>query len=138
MGRRPKAATEAPETPAATPVVRRRRRRTTIDHAAQTQILVSSLLKARGAEGATGEAALAIGNWARGEYEKGAELKTLATRVRKVKAPGVAERKLSYEVNKALLDGVLAGATTINVDRAGSIVFGDPSAAPVSAEPTEE
>lgn len=141
MGRRPKAATEAAEAPGSTApalVVRRRRRRTVVDHAAQTQLLVNSLLKARGQAGATGDAALTIVNWARGVHEEGAELKTLATRVRKVNAPGVAERKLSYEVNKALLDGVLAGTVTVNVDETGNIVFGDSSAVPTVSEPATE
>ena len=125
MGRRPKAATEAAETPTATtPVVRRRRRRTVIDHAAQTQILVSALLKSRGDAGANQSEALAVVSWARGIYEEGAELKTLATRVRKARSEDAAGRQVAYEVNKALLDGVLGGTMTINVGEAGSIVFG--------------
>lgn len=126
MGRRPRAATEATAEPAEkAPVVRRRRRRTIVDHAAQTQILVNALLKARSESGATQEDALKVVSWARGVYEGGTELKALATRVRKVRGEGVAERQVAYEVNKALLDGVLSGAMTINVDESGAIVFSD-------------
>ncbi|MGC4044861.1 MAG: hypothetical protein QM758_13795 [Armatimonas sp.] len=130
MARRTKAITEAAvETAEAAPLaektaVRRRRRRTVVDHAAQTQILVKALLKARGETGATLDDALKVISWARGVHDEGAELKTLATRVRKVRAEGVAERQVAYEVNKALLDGVLAGVLTVNVDESGSIVFG--------------
>jgi hypothetical protein len=140
MARRTKAASEAAATTteAKAPIVRRRRRRTTIDHAAQTQILVSALLKARGGEGATQTDALSVVSWARGVHEEGAELKALATRVRKVNAPGVAERQMAHQVNQALLDGVLSGATTINVDEAGVIVFGDPNAAPAPVEASAE
>jgi hypothetical protein len=62
MGRRPGVVSEGA---AATLVVRRTRQRRTIDHVAQTQVLVSTLLKA------------------------------LATQVRKVNAQGVAERKMA-------------------------------------------
>jgi hypothetical protein len=115
MGRKPRSATGEGAVAAAPAerVIRRRRPRQTVDHIAQTQVLVSA-----------GDA-LAVVSWARGVHAEGAELKALATRARKVNAPGVAERKMAYEVNKALLDGVLAGATTINVGEDGGIVFCD-------------
>jgi hypothetical protein len=127
MGRKPREATGEGAVAAAPAerVIRRRRPRQTVDHVAQTQVLVSGLLKARAGAGASAGDALAVVAWAHGVHAEGAELKALATRVRKVNAPGVAERKMAYEVNKALLDGVLAGATTINVGEEGSILFGD-------------
>jgi hypothetical protein len=136
MGRKPAAASDA--APAAKPVVRRTRRRTTIDHAAQTQILAGALLKARGTAGVSQSDVLQVVTWARGVHEEGAALKALATRVRKANAVGVAERQVAHEVNKALLDSVLSGATTINVDGAGNIVFGDPSATPAPAAESAE
>lgn len=127
MGRRPKAAIDAvvvtEETVAATPVVRRRRRRTTVDHGAQTAILIDSLLKGRGAAGASQEEALAVVNWARGVHAEEAELKTLTTRVRRAKALNAPERQVVLDLNKALLDGVLAGSLIVDVNESGSIVF---------------
>lgn len=126
MGRRPKAVAEgAEETPAApsTPVVRRRRRTTSIDHNAQGQILIESLLKSRGATGATQEEALAVVTWARGVHAEAAELKTLTTRVRRAKAQNAPERQIALGVNQALLDGVLSGALVIDVNEAGAITF---------------
>jgi hypothetical protein len=131
MGRRPKAAetTEstagATEAPVEARVIRRRRRRSNvIDH-----VLVAALLQARGAAGAGLGDALAVVSWARGVHAEGAELRALATRVRKARAEGVAERQVSYEVNKALLEGVLAGTMSIDVGEGGSIVFGDTASA---------
>lgn len=127
MGRRPKAAIDAAATTeepvAATPVVRRRRRRSTVDHEAQTAILIDSLLKGRGAAGATQEEALVVVNWARGVHAEEAELKTLTTRVRRAKALNATERQVVLDLNKALLDGVLAGSLVVDVTEAGSVAF---------------
>lgn len=122
MGRKPKAATDGIETTTATPT-RRYRRRTTVDHAAQTQILVSSLLKARGERGATQGEALAVVQWARGIHNEAAELKTLSTRVRLAKAENVADRQIALTLNQQLLDGVLSGALAVDVNEAGDICF---------------
>jgi hypothetical protein len=142
MGRKPAAATTTAsaattEGAAVKPVVRRRRRRTTVDHVAQTGILIGALLKARDGAGTSQGDALAVVSWARGVHEEEAALRALATQARKLKAPGVAERQMAHTVNKALLDGVLAGTTTINVDSEGSIVFGDASAPKSAPEATE-
>ena len=127
MGRRPKAAIEVAATTeepvAATPVVRRRRRRSTVDHGAQTAILIDSLLKGRGAGGATQEEALVVVNWARGVHAEEAELKTLTTRVRRAKALNAPERQVVLDLNKALLDGVLAGSLVVDVTESGSVAF---------------
>ena len=126
MGRRPKAATEAATTTdetAAPPVVRRRRRTSTVDHGAQAQILVESLLKGRGASGASQEEALAVVLWARGVHAEAAELKTLTTRVRRAKTLNAADRQVALTLNQALLDGVLAGSLVVDVNAAGSVSF---------------
>ena len=102
--------------------IRRRRRRTVIDHVAQTKILVESLMKARGGEGASGADALTVVTWVRGVHEEAAALKILTARVRKAKAEGVAERLVALDVNKALLDGVLSGDLLIDVVE-GNVVF---------------
>ena len=124
MARR--AATTAPAAEVAVDAkapIRRRRRRTVIDHVGQTKVLVESLMKARGGEGASGADALAVVTWVRGVHAEASALKVLTARVRKAKAEGVAERLMALDVNKALLDGVLAGDLLINVDEAGSVVF---------------
>ena len=126
MGRRPKAVVEAAETaPAApsAPIVRRRRRTATVDHGAQSQILIESLLKSRGVRGATQEEALAVVTWARGVHAEAAELKTLTTRVRRAKAQNAPERQIVLDLNQALLNGVLAGSLIVDVDENGSVSF---------------
>jgi hypothetical protein len=125
MGRKPAAATTATtEGAAPKPIVRRRRRRTTVDHVAQTGILIGALLSTRSGEGVSQADTLTVVSWARGVHEEEAALRALATRARKMNAPGVAERQMAHMVNKALLDGVLAGTMRINIGEAGSIVFG--------------
>ena len=128
MGRKPAAtapAAEATETAGeAKAPIRRRRRRTVIDHVGQTKVLVESLMRARGGEGASGADALTVATWARGVHEEAAALKILTARVRKAKAEGVAERLVALDVNKALLDGVLSGELLIDV-KAGNVCFRD-------------
>jgi hypothetical protein len=126
MGRRPKVVVEGAETVAAapsTPIVRRRRRSSIVDHGTQSQILVESLLKSRGERGATLEEALAVVMWARGIHAEAAELKTLTTRVRRAKAQNAPERQITLGVQQSLLDGVLSGALSVDVNEAGAITF---------------
>jgi len=124
MGRKPIAATDGTDvTSSATTPVRRYRRRTTVDHAAQTQILMSSLMKTRGERGATQSEALAVVQWARAIHTEAAELKALATRVRLAKGENVADRQVALSVNQQLLEGVLTGALSIDVSEAGAICF---------------
>jgi hypothetical protein len=126
MGRRPKAAIEAAaaETVAvAALVVRRRRRSSVVDHGAQAQILIDSLLKGRGAIGASQEEALAVVLWARGVHAEAEELKTLTTRVRRAKTLNAAERQIALTLNQTLLDGVLAGSLIVDVNESGTISF---------------
>ena len=128
MGRRPKVITEAAvETPVATPVVRRRRRSGIVDHVAQTALLIDSLLKTRGTAGASHEELQAVISWARGVHAETEELNNLVGRPRRQKALASPERMAAYELNKALLDNVLAGVIGLNVSEGGSIVFISPS-----------
>ncbi|WP_309685983.1 hypothetical protein [Armatimonas sp.] len=122
MGRRPKVLTEGAEVAPVTPVVRRRRR-SIVDHGAQGQILVASLLKSRGTQGATQGEALAVVLWARGIHEEAAELKALSTRVRRAKTENAAERQVALLLNQSLLDGVLSGALAVDVNESGAITF---------------
>ena len=122
MGRRPKVLTEGAEAAVTTPVVRRRRR-TTVDHAAQGQILVASLLSSRGERGATQEEALAVVMWARGIHDEATELKALSTRVRRAKTENAAERQIALMLNQSLLDGVISGSLAVDVNEAGGITF---------------
>ena len=126
MGRRPKAATEAAATTGeivAAPVVRRQRRSSVVDHGVQGQILVESLLKGRGAAGASQEEALAVVLWARGVHTEAAELKALTTRVRRAKAQNAPERQVALTLNQVLLSGVLAGSLVVDVTESGSVAF---------------
>jgi hypothetical protein len=133
MGRRPKVTpTTEPiaEAVEATPVVRRRRRRSgIIDHVAQTALLVESLLKTRGSIGASQEELQSIIHWARSVHAEAEELKTLVGRPRRQKALASPERMASFELNKALLDSVLAGTVGLNVNESGEIVFISPTVA---------
>ncbi|WP_309716229.1 hypothetical protein [Armatimonas sp.] len=130
MGRRPKVISEiTTEATEAAPVVRRRRRTSrVIDHAAQTALLVDSLLKTRGTDGASQEELQSVINWARGVHSETEELKTLVGRPRRQKALASPDRMAAYELNKALLESVLAGSIGLNVNESGSIVFINPSA----------
>nr|WP_309697215.1 hypothetical protein [Armatimonas sp.] len=126
MGRRPKSVAEsaeaAPAAPSA-PIVRRQRRSSVVDHNAQGQILIESLLKSRGERGATQEEALAVVTWARGVHTEAAELKTLTTRVRRAKAQNAPERQIALGVSQSLLGGVLSGALSVDVNDEGAITF---------------
>lgn len=110
------------ETTPAAPLKRRRRRRV-IDHAAQTAILVESLLKTRAGRGATQQELISVIEWARAVHAEAEALRVLAGRPRRAKAEAPTERVARFEVNKTLLDGVLGGTLGLDVDEAGSIVF---------------
>lgn len=117
---------EAPEVaPEATPEtpIRRRRRRTTIDHAAQTILLVDAVLTSRAGRGATQDELQAVIAWARGVHSEAEALKLLVGRPRRMKAQASAERMAAFQLNKALLDGILAGSIGVDVDENGAIVF---------------
>jgi hypothetical protein len=129
------------ETPAAegaeTPTRRRRRRRTVAapDYANETVTLVEAVLKGRGSRGATPETLQAVVNWARTVRGEGDALKELAGRPRRQKAQAAGDRIVKFEMNRALLDGVLAGAIALDVQEDGSLVFMHASAAGGNASP---
>ena len=127
MARRATTAAPAADMDEAKPIVRRRRRRTVIDHSGQAVILVNSLLKSRNGKGAPQSALFSVMEWSRGVHEEDAALRQLKTRPRRAKAEISAERIGKFDINKALLDGVLAGEIGIDVDDDGNIVFLTPS-----------
>lgn len=114
--------TEAPTTEeAAAP---RRRRRRAVDHASEAAALTAALLKARGARGATLAELQTVTLWARGVHDEGAALASLARQPRRAKSQGAPERLAAFQVNKHLLDGVLAGTFCVDVNEAGQVSFG--------------
>lgn len=130
MARRttPAVKAETTETPVAEETVaRRRRRRRTVDHAAEAAALTAALLKARGARGATLAELQAVTLWARGVHDEGTELAGLARQPRRAKSQGAPERLAAFQVNKHLLDGVLAGTLTVDVNESGQVSFGHSS-----------
>lgn len=61
--------------------------------------------------------------WARKIHEEALELKALSTRVRRAKAENLAERQVALTLNQALLNGVLSGALSVDVNEDGAISF---------------
>lgn len=117
---------ETPEAPVAEETVapRRRRRRRVVDHAAEAAALTGALLKARGARGATLVELQTVILWARGVHDEGAELTSLARQPRRAKSQGAPERLAAFQVNKHLLEGVLSGVFSVDVNEAGQVTFG--------------
>ena len=106
-------------------VKRRRRRRTATapDYASETVSLVEAALRSRGSRGATSDVLQGVVNWARGVRAEGEELKTLSARPRRLKAQAPSDRLVRYEMNRALLDGILVGAITLDIQGDGELVF---------------
>jgi hypothetical protein len=61
--------------------------------------------------------------WVRGVGGESEALKELVKRPRRAKAEGAGERIAKLELNKALLQGLLAGELAIDVDTDGDIIF---------------
>ena len=120
MARKTTAATAATTTTSDKPVVRRRRR--TVNHAAQTPVLLSALSKGAGRP-ITAVEALAVVVWARGVHAEKGELSKLKPRSRTAKPEVLAARRAAHEVNQALLDGVLAGTLSVGIDGDGGLTF---------------
>ena len=116
-----------PET-TAPPVRRRRRRRTTIptvDTFSETSTLLSAVLRNRGSQGATSDMLHHVIAWATRVREEGEELRAPGPgpgRGRR-KPPIPAERLALHEMNRALLEGVLNGTLTLQVQDDGSLLF---------------
>jgi hypothetical protein len=123
----PISATPADDVEGEAPIRRRRRRRTTPpaapDYGGETTLVVEAALKSRGAKGATQDVLQNVVNWARSVRTEGDELRVLASRPRRLKTQAPVERTARYEMNKALLDGILTGGITLDVLEDGQIVF---------------
>ena len=121
----PIAEAPAPETDA--PVRRRRRRRTTPptppDYAQETVMIVEAALKSRGSKGATQDILASVVGWARSVRSEGEELKVINSRPRRTKNQAPIDRTATYEMNRALLDGILTGGITIDVQDDGQLIF---------------
>jgi len=120
------AAPVTPATDAPAPIRRRRRRRTTgtgPDYSGETVKLVEAVLKSRGARGATQDTLQSVITWARGIREEGDALRDIAGRPRRPKIQAPSERIAAYEMNRALLDGILQGAIVLDVQEDGTLVF---------------
>lgn len=109
---------------AAAPVKKRRRRRMTKTPATtETGALVEALLRSRGGRGATQIELQTVITWAHSVRDEGDALRELASRLRRPKGPAPSERTAHFEMNRALLDGVLAGSIAIDVQDGGALVF---------------
>jgi hypothetical protein len=74
-------------------------------------------------KGATQEVLQSVIAWARGIREEGDALRELSGRPRRQKAQAPSERIARYDMNRALLDGILKGVITLDVLDGGTIVF---------------
>ncbi len=90
---------------------------------AQDATLIKALLAARGGRGATQAELLAVSQWARTVNAETKEALALAKRPRLGKSDASADRQAAAQLNQHLLDSVIAGTFTIDVDEAGSLVF---------------
>lgn len=120
MARKTTAAAAATTATGDKPVVRRRRR--TVNHAAQTPVLLSALSKGAGRP-ITAAEGLALVTWARGVHAEKTELAKLKPRSRTAKPEVLAARRAAHEVNQALLEGVLAGSLAVGIDDEGTLTF---------------
>jgi hypothetical protein len=124
---------------AATTTVRRRRRtQAAPDYSADTAKIVAAVLKNRGGKGATPEHLQKVIQWVRAIREENEAYAELASRPRRRKAAFQADRMAKYELNKALLDGILSGEVTLDILEDGSLVFAHVSASQAPAPAPEE
>jgi hypothetical protein len=103
-----------------TPVRRRRRRTVTPNAVTLAKTIVDSMLASGNASQKDMEIVL---DWVRKVGTESEALKELVKRPRRAKAEGAGERIAKLELNKALLQGLLASELTISVDADGDIVF---------------
>ncbi|GAB4457593.1 MAG: hypothetical protein OHK0029_17660 [Armatimonadaceae bacterium] len=120
-------AAEAPKD-GETPTPRRRRRRRapgTSDTYSETSTLINAVLRSRRDHGATPEVLQHVISWAHSVREEGEELREMTGRTRRQKPNIPGDRVARYELNRALLDGVLAGTITLRVEDDGKLLFVD-------------
>jgi hypothetical protein len=103
-----------------TPVRRRRRRMVATNSTTIAKTIVDSMLSSGNAGQKDMEIVL---GWVRNVGAESEALKELVKRPRRAKAEGAGERIAKLELNKALLQGLLAGEFTVGVDADGDIVF---------------
>ena len=135
---RPRKSVEPPvETPApnVTPVsdteaangdgIKKRRRRRNIgpDYASETRSILDAVLRSRANRGATQEALNAAVTWARSVRAEGDALRDLANSPRRQKSQTSPDRQARHDMNKALLEGILAGEIALDVADNGDLIF---------------
>ena len=118
-------ATRGAAKPAGTTTTTRRRRRTSAapDYTAETAKIIAAVLKNRGSKGATPDLLQKVIEWTRAIRDENEAYTELANRPRRRKAAFANDRLAKYELNKALLDGILAGDLTLDILEDGSMVF---------------
>jgi hypothetical protein len=129
-------AARAPKTTAAGTTTRRRRRTTTApDYTADTAKIIAAVLKNRGDKGANTELLQKVIRWTQEIRTENEAYNELATRPRRRKTVFAAERLTKYELNKALLDGILSGDITLDIQEDGNFIFSHSSvSAPAATE----
>lgn len=85
--------------------------------------LVESLLRSRGIKGATQDELQGVVAWARSIRAEGQSLTELSARPRRAKTQAPADRVARFEMNRALLDGVLGGTIALDVQDDGVLIF---------------
>jgi hypothetical protein len=157
-GRRPAAAGEGAE-PGAAPTRPRATRRRRSQSGGETGRLIDALLRSRGARGATESEIAQVVGWAQNILAEGATLQTEAADLRKLGPRGkrsspisaarqkqqkeqrqqeITSRQQRHAMDRALLDGVLAGNISVDV-KDGELVFlsGQYAAEHAGAAPSE-
>jgi hypothetical protein len=107
-------------TTVATPVRRRRRRTVAPNAVTLSRTIIDSMLASGSASQKDMEIVL---EWVRNVTLEAEALKELSKRPRRAKAEGATERIAKLELNKALLQGLLASDLAVDVDSDGEIVF---------------
>jgi hypothetical protein len=113
---RPKGVPGQPRTTSAP----RQRRSVTTNAVTLAKTIIDSMLASGSASQKDTEIVL---EWARNVGNEADALKELVKRPRRAKSAGASERIAKLELNKALLQGLIAGHFVISVDAGGDIIF---------------
>lgn len=89
----------------------------------ETKSLIAAILHARGESGATPDMLQKVVAWARSVRMETEQLRDLANRQRRPRNDKEPDRGLENERNRALLDGVLDGSSTIRIADGGGFSF---------------
>jgi hypothetical protein len=117
------APSEITDTPTEAGKKRRKRRTSAPDFPAETRAILNAVLRSRASRGATQEALASAVAWARSVRAEGDSLRELANSPRRQKAQTSPDRTARYDLNKALLEGVLSGEIALDVADNGDLVF---------------